>query len=95
MWSGVQNAIIACCCCCFVLLLMMFYSVNSDSIVCYIYQINFPADGFISPTSVPQLEQLLPPREEVLLPEEGEEVTLVKIDPEEQARNRRQHMVKT
>ncbi|XP_078358272.1 dnaJ homolog subfamily A member 1-like [Oculina patagonica] len=56
------------------------------------FSINFPADGFISPTSVPQLEQLLPPREEVLLPEEGEEVTLVKIDPEEQARNRRQHM---
>ena len=58
------------------------------------YQINFPPDGFIPPTDIPQLEQLLPPREEVILPEEGEEVDLVKIDREEQERSRRQHMVR-
>ncbi|KAJ7383287.1 hypothetical protein OS493_029252 [Desmophyllum pertusum] len=34
--------------------------------------------AFISTTDIPQLEQLLPPREEVLLPEEGEEVDLTK-----------------
>lgn len=59
------------------------------------YQINFPPDGFISPTNITQLEQLLPPREEVILPEEGEEVDLVKIDRDEQDRRRRQHMVRT
>ena len=59
------------------------------------YQINFPPDGFISSTDIPQLEQLLPPREEVILPEEGEEVDLVKIDRDEQERSRRQHMVRT
>ena len=60
-----------------------------------LYQINFPPDGFISPTNIPQLEQLLPPREEVILPEEGEEVDLEKIDRDEQERSRRQHMVRT
>lgn len=60
----------------------------------YTYQINFPPDGFITPTNIPQLEELLPPREEVILPEEGEEVDLVKIDREEQERSRRQHMVR-
>ena len=59
------------------------------------YQVNFPPDGFITSSNVPQLEQLLPPREEVLLPEEGEDVSLVKIDPDEQARSRRQYMVRT
>lgn len=59
------------------------------------FQINFPPDGFISPTDIPQLEQMLPPREEVILPEEGEEVDLVKIDRDEQERSRRQHMVRT
>lgn len=61
----------------------------------YVFQINFPPDGFISPTDIPQLEQMLPPREEVILPEEGEEVDLVKIDRDEQERSRRQHMVRT
>lgn len=61
----------------------------------YVYQINFPPDSFISPSNIPQLEQLLPPREEVILPEEGEEVDLVKIDRDEQERSRRQHMVRT
>lgn len=37
----------------------------------------------------------MPPREEVILPEEGEEVDLVKIDREEQERSRRQRMVRT
>ncbi|XP_020618047.1 dnaJ homolog subfamily A member 1-like [Orbicella faveolata] len=56
------------------------------------FSINFPPDSFISPSNIPQLEQLLPPREEVILPEEGEEVDLVKIDRDEQERSRRQHM---
>jgi len=60
-----------------------------------VYQINFPPDGFILPPDIPQLEELLPPREEVILPEDGEEVDLVKIDRDEQERSRRQHMVRT
>ena len=57
------------------------------------FQINFPPNGFITSSDLPQLEQLLPPREEVIIPEDGEEVELVKIDPKEQARNRSQYGV--
>lgn len=56
-------------------------------------KVNFPPDGFITPPNLRQLEQLLPPREEVMIPEDAEEHDLVKIDPETEARRRRQHSV--
>jgi len=56
------------------------------------FLVNFPPDGFIAPSHINGLEQLLPPREEVLLPEDAEEHDLVKIDPEEENRRRRHHM---
>lgn len=57
------------------------------------FQINFPPDGFLSAGEIPKLEQLLPPRDESILPEDAEEVDLVKIDPQEQARSRMHHGV--
>lgn len=57
------------------------------------FQINFPPDGFLSAGEIPKLEQLLPPRDESIVPEDAEEVDLVKIDPQEQARSRMHHGV--
>lgn len=55
------------------------------------FSVNFPPDGFITPPSRRQLEQLLPPREEVMIPDDAEEHDLVRIDPETETRRRRQH----
>lgn len=55
------------------------------------FSVNFPPDGFITEAHLPQLQQLLPPREKVILPDDGEEVNLVKLDPEEESRRRRHH----
>lgn len=56
------------------------------------FSINFPPDGFLSAGEIPKLEQLLPPRDESIVPEDAEEVDLVKIDPQEQARSRMHHV---
>ncbi|CAH3042484.1 unnamed protein product [Porites lobata] len=53
------------------------------------FEVKFPPDGFITPASLSQLEQLFPPRQEVIVPEDAEEVDLVKLDPEEESRRRR------
>lgn len=55
------------------------------------FSVNFPPDGFITSSKQRQLEQLLPPRAEVLIPEDAEEHELVKIDPETESRRRKQH----
>lgn len=52
------------------------------------FMVNFPPDGFITSPHLSQLEQLLPPREEVLIPDDAEEHDLVKIDPAESRRQR-------
>ena len=57
-------------------------------------KVKFPPDGFITPASLSQLEQLFPPRQEVIVPEDAEEVDLVKLDPEEESRRRRSQAVR-
>lgn len=52
------------------------------------FSVKFPPDGFLTTGDIPKLEQLLPPRHEMIVPEDAEEVNLVKIDPQEQARSR-------
>lgn len=56
------------------------------------FLVKFPPDGFITPSHFPQLQQLLPPCEEVLIPDDAEEHDLVKLDPDTESRRRRQHM---
>lgn len=55
------------------------------------FSVKFPPDGFLTTGDIPKLEQLLPPRDEMIVPEDAEEVNLVKIDPQEQARSRMRH----
>ena len=50
------------------------------------FVVNFPKT--IDPAIIPTLEQCLPPRQEVIVPDGAEEVQLVEIDPEEESRRR-------
>ncbi|OXU30508.1 hypothetical protein TSAR_011545 [Trichomalopsis sarcophagae] len=50
------------------------------------FVVNFPAS--IDPTIIPTLEQCLPPREEVMIPDGAEECNLVDLDPEQESRRR-------
>lgn len=50
------------------------------------FVVNFPK--MIEPTVLPALEQCLPPREEVMIPDNAEECMLTDLDPEQEARRR-------
>ncbi|XP_033229918.1 dnaJ homolog subfamily A member 1 [Belonocnema kinseyi] len=50
------------------------------------FVVNFPKA--IEPTVLPALEQCLPPREEVMIPDNAEECMLTDLDPEQEARRR-------
>ncbi|XP_013776149.1 dnaJ homolog subfamily A member 1-like [Limulus polyphemus] len=52
------------------------------------FVVNFPAR--IDPSIVAQLEELLPPRTESMIPDNAEEVALIDLDPQQEAR-RHQH----
>ncbi|KAF7414954.1 hypothetical protein HZH68_003443 [Vespula germanica] len=52
------------------------------------FVVNFPKS--INPTVIPTLEQCLPMREEVLIPDGAEEVLLTDLDPEQEHRRRDQ-----
>ncbi|KAE8747568.1 hypothetical protein FOCC_FOCC005728 [Frankliniella occidentalis] len=51
------------------------------------FLVNFPAT--IDPALIPQLEQCLPPREEIMIPNNAEEVMLVDMDPAQSRRDSR------
>ncbi|KXJ20269.1 DnaJ-like subfamily A member 1 [Exaiptasia diaphana] len=53
------------------------------------FDIKFPET--IKPQKITALEKLLPPRTEMIIPDQAEEVVLKKIDPEEMKRERRQY----
>jgi len=44
------------------------------------FKVKFPPNNWISPERLPELEKLLPPRQEVIIPDDGEECTLVDPD---------------
>ncbi|XP_015606140.1 dnaJ homolog subfamily A member 1 [Cephus cinctus] len=50
------------------------------------FSVNFPK--IIDPAVIPTLEQCLPPREEVMIPDSAEEVVLTDLDPEQESRRR-------
>lgn len=52
------------------------------------FMVNFP--DRIDPASIPKLEELLPSREEIMIPDSAEEVMLQDLDPEQEARRQRQ-----
>lgn len=51
------------------------------------FLVNFPAT--IDPAIIPQLEQCLPPRDEIMIPDNAEEAMLVDMDPNQQRRESR------
>ncbi|KAL3885296.1 hypothetical protein ACJMK2_025379 [Sinanodonta woodiana] len=53
------------------------------------FSVKFPEKGFIAPEKIPALEQLLPPREECIIPDDAEEHTLIDYDPDTQNNRRR------
>lgn len=57
------------------------------------FRVNFPPDNFLPPAKIAQLEELLPPREEIMIPDDAEEAVLQRFDPEmerERAHQRRE-----
>lgn len=52
------------------------------------FVVNFPKS--IDPAVVPKLEQCFPPREEVIIPDEAEEVAMTDLNPEQEAGRRDQ-----
>lgn len=50
------------------------------------FWVQFPKT--LPPEVIPALENALPPREEIMIPDTAEEVMLVEFDPEEEARRR-------
>ncbi|XP_044761596.1 dnaJ homolog subfamily A member 1 [Coccinella septempunctata] len=52
------------------------------------FWVNFPDS--LPPEIIPTLEQALPPRPEIMIPDQAEEVTLLPFDPEQEARRRSQ-----
>lgn len=52
------------------------------------FVVNFPKT--IDPAVIPTLEQCLPPREEVIIPDSAEECSLTELDPEQEARRKDQ-----
>lgn len=53
------------------------------------FLVHFPSQ--IDPSIVARLEELLPPRLEVMIPDNAEEVSLIELDPEQEARRQRTH----
>ena len=53
------------------------------------FVVNFPKS--IDPSIIPTLEQCLPPREVVIIPDGAEEVSLIDLDPEHDNRRSHQH----
>jgi len=45
------------------------------------FVVHFPENNFIAPNKIAELESLLPPRHESIVPSDAEEATLVDIDP--------------
>lgn len=50
------------------------------------FQVNFPSNNFAPAKSIEQLEAILPPKTEVIIPDDAEECVLADYDPEMHAR---------
>lgn len=53
------------------------------------FNVKFPEEGWIEKSKLVKLEKILPPRSEVMVPDDGEECTLVKFEPENRSHRRR------
>lgn len=53
------------------------------------FSVQFPKEGWLPLDKIPQLEKLLPPRQEVIVPDNAEECTLTDYDPSDSSRRSR------
>ena len=53
------------------------------------FTVKFPADGEITPEALAKLEEILPARQEVIIPDDAEECSMSRFDATEHARSRR------
>ena len=53
------------------------------------FQVKFPEENWIPPVKLVELEKLLPPRQELIIPDHAEECDLQKIDPNAEQTRRR------
>ncbi|KAK0055780.1 dnaJ subfamily A member 1 [Biomphalaria pfeifferi] len=56
------------------------------------FTVNFPNSGSLDPAAISALEAVLPPRQEVIVPDGAEECTLEDFDPNQEQRHRSQGM---
>ena len=57
------------------------------------FTVSFPPDHFLPPAKLLELERLLPPRDEIMIPDDAEEAVLQRFDPatdKEQSRKRQE-----
>lgn len=53
------------------------------------FNVKFPEKGFLPPNKIPELEKILPPRQEIIIPDTAEEHLLEDFDPNERNYRRR------
>ena len=53
------------------------------------FTVKFPENGFLPPAKIPELEKILPPRQEIIVPDNAEEHQLEDFDENEQNYRRR------
>ena len=52
------------------------------------FTVQFPSDNWTSNENLARLESILPPRQEVMIPDDAEECTLHKFDPRHEGHGR-------
>ena len=51
------------------------------------FKVKFPENDFLPPNKLSQLDKLLPPRKEIIIPDDAEEHDLVEFNPHERRRH--------
>jgi DnaJ family protein A protein 1 len=53
--------------------------------------VKFPENDFLPPSKLSELDKLLPPRKEIIIPDDAEEHDLVEFNPHERRRHQYKH----
>jgi len=56
------------------------------------FKVKFPENDFLPPNKLSQLDKLLPPRKEIIIPDDAEEHDLVEFNPNERRRKQYRHV---
>jgi DnaJ family protein A protein 1 len=55
------------------------------------FKVKFPENDFLPPSKLSELDKLLPPRKEIIIPDDAEEHDLVEFNPHERRRHQYKH----